>query len=389
MSKVVDRRKNNRNKSAGNRKKFIDRYKRVIKKSIDKIAEKKSIKDFDKDQEVTVQDTMNEPTFRHGKDSGNKEYVLPGNKQYKTGDKVDKPESDSGGRGTKGSNSGEGEDEFTFTLSKDEFLDIYFSDMRLPRYIKEGLKSDKKFIRRKAGYSKEGIPARLNIKKTFEHAIARKISTKAQGKKPRYLDDEDVRYDYYTKKPKLVRQAVMFCLMDVSVSMGETEKMLAKKFFLFLYLFLNKEYTKVDIRFIRHTTEADEVTEDEFFYGKKTGGTIVSSALKKTLNIIKDDYDLDKWNVYVCQASDGDNWQLDDADCVTVLENDLLPKVQYYAYIQTEEPDRIAWKEKYGLADLYTLYTSVAKNNKHLNTARVSHPEEIYPVLRELFKEQT
>ena len=116
-----------------------------------------------------------------------------------------------------------------------------------------------------------------------------------------------MRYRRFEPQPKPVAQAVMFCLMDVSGSMTEHMKDLAKRFFALLYLFLKRRYKHVDIVFIRHTHEAREVDEETFFYSPETGGTVVSTALEEMARIVDDRYPPDDWNIYAAQASDGDN----------------------------------------------------------------------------------
>jgi len=173
--------------------------------------------------------------------------------------------------------------------------------------------------------------------------------------------------------------------MDVSGSMGEHEKLLAKKFFLLFYLFLEKEYKTVEIIFIRHTQEAKEVDENEFFYGRVTGGTIVSSGLNLINKIIEDRIDENTSNIYVAQASDGDNFE-NDGECVEALTV-LLAKVQYFAYVQTEDFRRRQTKMKYDIKDLWDTYGKVG--DKKLNKGRLYSPTDVYPVLRNLFKKET
>ena len=381
---IVDRRKAGKNKSVGNRQKFIKRYKNRIKRSVDSIASDKGITDVLKDRKITIdQDDLDEPNFNYDLSTGERDVILPGNKNLQKGDKIDRPPQSDEGQGTEGSNEGEGFDEFTFTLTKEEFLDLYFSDMKLPDFIKESMKGSDKYKFKRTGYSKDGIPARLDLVKTLKQAMARRIAT---GSK-RYLDDVDLRYKHFTKQPYPIRQAVMILLMDVSASMGEYEKTLAKKFFLLLYLFLNKVYENIELVFISHTQTAKEVTEEEFFYGKETGGTIVSSGLEKAREIINDRIDLSTTNVYISQASDGDNWPSDDNISETLLE-ELLQKVQYFAYIQTEDPRRLALKKKYAQKDLMDLYSRVAESHQNLQARHVTTPDEVYPVLRSLFEEK-
>lgn len=386
---IIDRRKDSKGKSTANRQRFLDRYKRKVKKSVDTLIDKRNIKDVFDSGEITISgDDLNEPTFRHNPRTGDKEYVLPGNKEHTRGDTFDKPKSGEGAGGTGGSPEGDSEDEFSFTLTKEEFLDIYFKDLALPSFVKEGVKKSIYYKRKKAGYTKEGIPARLNVKKTMESAIARRIATKSQGKKPRYLDDVDIRYDYHTTYPLPAKTAVMFCLMDVSASMGEHEKVLAKKFFILLYLFLHKEYESIEIRFVRHTHVAKEVTEEEFFYGRLSGGTTISVGLRLIEEIIDAEYDLDTTNIYLAQCSDGDNWPSDDEEVEKIIAGGLLNKLQYYAYLQVESEDRVNARITYPGYDFYNTMSQLARKHQKINISHATDADQIYPALAELFKKE-
>lgn len=378
---IVDKRKSGKNKSVGNRQKFLKRYKARIKRSVEEIASDKGITDVLKDRKITIdQDEIEEPNFNYDMTTGERDVIFTGNKSLKKGDKIYRPPS-SDEEDTEGSDTGEGLDDFTFTLSKEEFLELYFSDLELPDFIKESLKGTNKYKFKRTGYSKEGIPARLDLLKTLKQALARRIATKSK----RYLDNIDLRYKHFTKQPFPVKQATMILLMDVSGSMGEFEKTLAKKFFLLLYLFLNKVYTQVEVIFISHTQEAKEVTEQEFFYGKETGGTIISSGLRLVKEIIDSRINLNTTNVYVSQASDGDNWGGDDEVSESLLE-DILTKVQYFAYIQTEDADRLERKQRFNIEDAMTLYKEIAFRHKNLQVRHVTTEKEVYPVLRSLFE---
>jgi uncharacterized sporulation protein YeaH/YhbH (DUF444 family) len=378
---IVDRRKTNKNKSVGNRQKFIKRYKSRIKRSVDELASKKGITDVLKERKVTIdQDEIEEPNFGFDMSTGERDVIFTGNKTLQKGDKIRRPPIDEES-GTSGGESGQELDDFTFILTKEEFLDLYFSDMQLPDFIKESMKGCQKWKFQRTGFSKEGIPPRLDLVKTLKQAMARRIATGSS----RYLDDIDLRYKHFTKKPFPVKQATMILLMDVSASMGEFEKSLAKKFFLLLYLFLNKVYRYVDVIFISHTQEAKEVTEHEFFYGKESGGTIVSSGLQLVKEIIDTRIDLSVTNVYISQASDGDNWEEDEELSESLLV-DLLMKVQYFAYIQTEDKTRLQQKQKYGLKDLMIQYSVLVDQYKNLQCRYVTDDSEVYPVLRSLFE---
>lgn len=404
---IIDKRQSSKNKSVGNRQKFIKRYKSRLKKSVDKISDSKGITDVLKDRKVVIdKDDIHEPGFDFDLSTGEREMVFPGNRTKQKGDKIYRPEEDEGA-GTGAGDSGEGLDEFTFTLTKEEFLELYFSDMELPSFIKESLKGSTKVKWKRNGYSKDGIPPRLDLVKTLKQGLARRIATRKSCEecieeqvpqctacngtgysgKQRFLDDIDLRYKHFTKQPFPIRQAVMICLMDVSGSMGQFEKGIAKKFFLLLYLFLHKVYKEVSVIFISHTTDAKEVTEQEFFYSKENGGTIVSSGLTLVNQIIDERIDLVSTNVYISQASDGDNWSDDDEVSQELLEQ-ILDKVQYMAYIQTESPERVRRKQRYIMPDLMKVYEQVANTHKNLQVRQVTSESEVYPVLRSLFEKE-
>lgn len=382
---IIDRRSvTNKNKSVVNRQKFIKRYKQKIKDSIDNIANDKGITDILNNKKVKVKaNSTDEPSFNFDYSKGNHEHVYPGNKTMRKGDEIQNPEDDEGEAGSRGGPcDAELFDEFTFTLTKDEFLDLYFSDMALPKFIKEQLNKSVKYKLKRAGYVKEGVPSRLDLLKTLKQSLARRIATGST----RYLEEIDMRFKHFTKQKLPVRQAVMICLMDVSGSMDDYKKTIAKKFFLLLYLFLHKSYPKVEVIFIRHTENAKEVTEDEFFHSRESGGTIVSAGLELTKDIIKR-YDLGTTNIYVAQASDGDNWPEDESPCLDAMSQ-ILPAVQYYAYIQTESPSSHKYKMKNGIEDLYTLYSKISDKYRNFKTSRIFQPEDVFPVLQDLFKKE-
>ena len=149
-----------------------------------------------------------------------------------------------------------------------------------------------------------------------------------------FLDTFDLKFNNIIRTPIPSSKAVMFCIMDVSGSMTQSVKDVAKRFFLLLYLFLKRSYKQIDVVFIRHHTQAKEVDEEEFFYSRETGGTIVSSAITMTADVIKDRYPPSQWNIYVAQASDGDNWDGDSDSCRELLLNRIMPLVQFYAYVE-------------------------------------------------------
>jgi hypothetical protein len=185
--------------------------------------------------------------------------------------------------------------------------------------------------------------------------------------------------------PKPVAQAVMFCLMDVSGSMSEHMKDLAKRFYMLLYVFLTRRYKHVDIVFIRHTDSAEEVDEQTFFHGPASGGTLVSSALEAMRDIIQARYSPADWNIYAAQASDGDN-MLSDCDLAArLLTEAILPATQFFAYLEVSEGVTSVFDEMPD-SSLWTLYEKLVAGGAPLSIRRVCERSQIYPVFHDLFQ---
>lgn len=427
----IDRRKNPTGKSLGNRQKFTRRAKGQIKEAVEKALKDRSIQDFDKKQDISIPSKgTKEPFFHHSSEGGTRDYVHPGNQDFQKGDRIRRPEKGGGSGSGKGdpSDSGEGEDEFTFTLTQDEVLDVLFEGLELPNMDKTSMNQVTKTEYRRAGVTASGSPTNMNLIRTMRNSFGRRLALKrpttaeveelteqlitlemknektpenldelekirdelerlkSKQKWVPYIDPIDVRYNAFEKVSIPSSQAVMFCLMDVSASMGEHEKDLAKRFFVLLHLFLKRKYEKVDVVFIRHTQNAEEVDEETFFYSTQTGGTIVASALEEMQSIYKSRYPIDEWNIYAAQASDGDAFGNDAKICADMLMEDILPKCQYYTYIEIEDERRDALGM--GETSLWGEYGNIPKDSGKFTMSKVTEPEDVIPVFRELFSKE-
>lgn len=419
MSQIIDKRHNNRHKSAVNRRRFLERFKKQIRKSVANAVANRSITDFEHGEKITIpnKDTT-EPTFKHGIGKTGT-IVLPGNKDFSRGDKIPRPQANDGEVGTQASNSSEtSEDDFGFEISREEFLEIFFDDLELPNMLKKQLGLAQIVRPVRAGFTSDGVPTNLNIVRTMRNALARRIAmiapkkqelkqaeqelenllhTHAKNsniikqqqekivavsekiKRVPFIDPFDLKYNRRIAQPMPASKAVVFCIMDVSGSMDEAKKDLAKRFFILLYLFLTKTYETIEIVFIRHHTSAKEVSEQDFFYSRETGGTVVSSALELMGDIIHDRYPTNEWNIYGAQASDGDNWNNDSPHCKEILMSKIMPYVQYFAYVE------IMPRHHQSLWDEYNQIKAVFPN---FAMQHITHMKEIYPIFRELFKRQ-
>ena len=421
MTYIVDRRLNGKNKSSVNRQRFLQRYRAHIQKAVSDAVTGRKLTDLDTGEKITIpKKEISEPMFQHGT-AGNRRIVHPGNKEFVTGDQIARPNGGGGGGGGSGDagQDGEGEDEFSFSISRDEFLEFLFEDLALPNLIKRHLAGVDSFKLRRAGVVSDGSPTKLNIVRSMRSSLARRIAIGAplraqlqelldaresllrspepalferrigeldeeiaqlqsRLQKIPFLDSYDLRYNFHAKQPQPSAKAVMFCLMDVSGSMNQNMKEIAKRFFLLLYLFLQRNYERTEVVFIRHHTSAKEVDEQEFFYSRETGGTIVSSALTLMHEIIQARYPAGEWNIYGAQASDGDNWADDSPVCQALLTEKLLPLCQYYTYVEIM-PRRHQ--------SLWEHYEQVRQSHPdHFAMQDINDLPDIYPVFRQLFQ---
>jgi uncharacterized protein len=410
---IIDRRKNPKGKNLPNRQRFIDKVKHNIRDHLQNSGSKRSIKG-DGDEEVQI-DGVGEPHFGYDSASGEWQYVLPGNKDFVPGDLVGKPPN-GGGSGNQ-AGTGSSEDDFTFHISKEEYLDIIFEDLELRDLVKRSDDAAVSWERRRAGITKQGSASNLDLVRSLRNSLGRRIALafpldrqireleeaiaacsdkeqllqleqelealRIRRLSVSYIDPVDIRYKRYEQTPCPNNQAVMFCVMDVSASMGETHKEIAKRFFLLLYLFLEKKYSKVDIVFIKHTDQASEVTEQEFFYGTDSGGTIVSTGLDLLEKIIQQRYPVDSWNLYCVQASDGDN-ATSDYDIMMKIMYRLLPMFQFFVYHEID-PDAAARSLLFARTTVANVLKRIQDHYENLAVVESSDIAEVVPLFRQVF----
>lgn len=424
---IVDRRLNPGGKSFANRQRFLRRAKETVQRAVREQSKDRDIRDLEQSGEIVIPvDGIREPSFRREGTGGRRDHILPGNREYVEGDLIERPEGGrGGGGGSEAGGGGGGEDAFRFVLSREEFLAIFLDDLELPDLAKRKLAvTEAKGIRR-AGYTTTGSPANLALSRTMKVALARRIALgrpggeevaaleadiaeseregadpdriaalraeldRVAGRRGRipWIDPLDLRYRRYEPFPKPIAQAVMFCLMDVSGSMTEHKKDIAKRFFMLLHVFLTRRYKHVDIVFIRHTDRASEVDEDTFFHSPETGGTLVSSALAEMKRVLDERYSPQDWNIYAAQASDGDNMSTDSERTALLLRDAILPACQYFAYLEVGDPSGTQLGFiSHGPTSLWRTYEVLGVAGARFDMRKVNRQEDIYPVFRQLFQ---
>ncbi|MCO5106654.1 MAG: YeaH/YhbH family protein [Burkholderiaceae bacterium] len=417
MSVIIDRRPNDRSGSAVNRERFMRRYRAQIRRAVDDMVADRSIRDMERGGKVGIPTRdISEPVFRHGA-GGDHEYVHPGNRDFQSGDRLPRPKGGEGGGGGSAGGDGDGTDEFSFTLSREEFMQIFFDDLELPRLARTVLGEIREQRPQRAGYATHGTPANLAVARSLRNALGRRLALTAAARRELarvtalaqadppaaddgagaaargadalvarlerriarvpFLEEIDLRYRHRTMVAQPVARAVMFCLMDVSASMDQDKKDLAKRFFTLLHLFLARKYEHVDVVFIRHTDDAEEVDEERFFHDRKTGGTVVLSALALMNRIVEERYAQAGWNVYGAQASDGDAFGADPEKSRGFLESTLLPRVRHFAYVEVSDDDTAT-------TTLSAAYRRIEARQFAMREVR--EPRDIWPVFRGLFQ---
>jgi len=420
LQQIIDRRLSGKNKSVGNRERFLRRHKDQIREAVRRAVDGRGIRDMERGEDVHIpKKDLTEPVFGHG-EGGVREVVRPGNTEHVKGDRIAKPQGGQGQGGSQASDTGDGEDDFVFHLTKEEFMQVFFEDLALPNLERTQLAETPEWKSHRAGFTSDGTPTNLHVVRSMRGALGRRIAL-AMGKRRSvleleaeleelkkqdqndheiqrlvleteahiellreriagipFLDPIDLRFRSRVRTPVPTSRAVMFCLMDVSGSMDEARKDLAKRFFILLYLFLTRHYEKIDVVFIRHHTQAQEVDEQNFFHATETGGTVVSSALVLMEEIIRARYSPSEWNIYGAQASDGDNWHHDSGRCRDLLSQQILPLCRYFAYVQVAEAEQNLWEE----------YCKLEESCRHFAMKKAVEVDQIYPVFRELFKKE-
>jgi uncharacterized sporulation protein YeaH/YhbH (DUF444 family) len=417
MSTLIDARHRGRDKSADNRARFLRRFKGLLRTKVADLAKQRSIRDSTQGAEVELSpNDISEPRFRHRAGSGAESRVLPGNERFTRGQTIPR-RPPAGGQGPGGGDPGEGdsEDVFRFALTRDEYLAILFDDLELPRLLRTQQADMTETRMRRAGYTRQGVPGTLAVPRTMKTSLARRIAlagslreqlrmtrvrletleqTPQQEQVPDeakalrahlealenrlrtvpFLDELDLRYRASVPFQLPRTAAVMICLMDVSSSMDEDLKDIAKRFFLLLYLFLERKYERIELVFVRHTDDAEECDEREFFHGTKSGGTRVLAGLQK-VSEIANRYASAQWNLYLAQASDGDAFGDDGARSAQFLSEHLCEQLRFAVYLGVGNEEN---------STLARNYRSVM-DGPNFSMAHAATRDQVYPAFRTLF----
>lgn len=434
----VDRRKTGRGKSLNNRQKLLKRIKDSIKNAkpedidaggVQKSGGAQGAGSYTNPVKI-AKHALVEPVFHYDSNSGVREIVLIGNDHWLKGDEF--PLQKSGGSGGGKGNAGpgeEGEDDFIINISRSEFFDVFFEDCELPDLKETHEKDLPEHVMQRAGFQKVGNPGQLSVIRSFKLSKARRLALthasrdelaeleaeiewlmaddceqetdkwfarvqevtlriaelKAKINAVAVFEDVDLRYRKTEKIQVKASDAVLGMIMDISGSMDETKKRMARKFFSLQYAFIKRKYPQTDLIFIAHTDEADEMTEEEFFTTRKSGGTIVSPAWALMHKIIRERYDANQTNIYVSYAGDGDNWDDDNTLILDEIEGGgkgLLSKIRHAVYVQVGQ----SFAAGYGNAPgLWQIMKSIAASNQKFAAIKLEDEGQVFDAFKSLY----
>lgn len=437
----VDRRKTGRGKSLNNRQKLLRRIKDSIKNSkpedidADGVAATGTPGAKSMNNPVKVaKSALEEPVFHYSRDVGEREVVLIGNDEFLKGDNFPLSSPDdamSAGRGD------DGEDDFIINISRSEFFDVFFEDCELPDMQENHERVIPEAVMKPAGFQKSGNPGQLSVIRSFKNAQARRLALtrtsreelellqqlkleiaqflfgkvinltdkeientlklaeieiriaelKAKIASVGLFEDVDLRFKKSEKVQVKSADAVFIMLMDVSGSMDEEKKRIARKFFSLQYAFIKRKYPQTDLVFIAHTENSYELSEEEFFTTRLNGGTVVSPAFALAHQIIKSRYDARQSNIYLSYASDGDNYEIDNALVMEEIENKgLLTKLRHMVYAQVGQSFTAGFN--WG-STLNNTMKSIASTSKKLITIEIDNEFEVFQAFKKIYKKRT
>jgi uncharacterized protein len=280
-----------------------------------------------------------------------------------------------------------GQDVYEVEVTLEDIDQFLFDDLELPDFLVKQLRQipvlDKAGM---TGISRYGTTSRLHRLGTMRARIKRERAQQHEGAPSGSgFIDEDLRFRRLAERTRMSSNAVLMCMMDVSGSMDDSKKFLARIFFWLLYRFVQSKYEHAELVFITHHAAAREVDEDEFFHTMESGGTVVSSAYELALDVIDSRYPSDEWNIYAFHISDGDNWQ-DDNTHVVELARKLLVHCNLFGYGQVNPTDSFYFPV--GIARQWSTVFDVLKpleqSYTNIGFVKLETREDVYPQFREL-----
>tara|TARA_R110000796_G_scaffold67777_1_gene155560 strand:+ start:7352 stop:8545 length:1194 start_codon:yes stop_codon:yes gene_type:complete len=381
-------------RAAGDRTRHRQKIEKAIKESIKDVVAEESIIGQNGNKKIRIPvKGIKEHRFVYGANKNNKQVGSAQGKEVNQGQRIGhrRRQRPTEGQGDKPGNQ-PGEEMYEIEMSLEELAGYLFNDLELPELEKKSFKFTTQEKMKRKGKRPYGIRPRLSKKETIKQKIRRKkAAIKAGSYDPESgerftFHESDLRYKHIAPVKKENTAAVVFFVMDVSGSMSKSKKFLARSFFFLLYQFLNHKYSSIDVVFISHTAEANEVNEDQFFTQVPSGGTLVSTGLKKVEEIVEKRYHPNNWNIYTFYCGDGDNWSIDNKESLDAFkrlkeinqamcytEIGKLYDYREYSLFAGGNPEKRLWD-----------WTKLAED-KNFKRIRLQESKDIWPAFKKLF----
>jgi sporulation protein YhbH len=365
-------------RSAGDRLRHREKVRQSIRENIADIIAEESIIGRDRHKIIKVPIRgIKEYRFIHGENAPG---VAQGEGEVSPGDVIEE-----GGHGQKGGGKAgnqPGIDYYETDVTLDELINIMFEDLELPDLERKKLREiESERQSRRKGYRPVGIRLRLDKRRTVKEKLRRRVasrgtSRKGEGEeKERFpFHEDDLVYRHVTTEIRKESNAVVICMMDTSGSMDTMKKYLARSFFFLLCQFVSTKYRNIEIVFIAHHTQANEVTEEEFFTKGEAGGTLISSAYERALDIIAARYHPSLWNIYAFHCSDGDNFDADN-DAALRRAQELCEMCNLFGYGEIKPHGHYAYE-----SSMMTIFRRLAAPN--FLTIRIERKEDVFPTFK-------
>jgi len=369
-------------RSASDRRRHKEKIEKAIRDGIHNIVADESIIGQDGKKKIKIPvKGIKEYRFVYGENENNKKVGSAPDKDIKRGQKIGESTKKKGAKPGEPGNEA-GNEYYDIEISLDELAEYLFKELNLPDLERKALKKIMSEKIRRKGYRKEGIRPRLDKKKSAIERIKRKKATKRTGKSEEELfpfHENDLIYRHFKKTKKECASAVIFFVMDISGSMTQEKKFLARSFFFLLYHFIRSKYENTEVVFISHDTKAYEVNEEQFFSRGNSGGTLVSTALDMVCDVVEKRFHPNSWNVYTFQCSDGDNWPDDTPNVLSAVEK-IKRFSQLFGYCEIAPTDNGTWFAEAKLSKVYESLT-----DKKLKMAEVKTKDDIWPAFKKFF----
>jgi len=363
-----------------------ERVKEAIRKNLGSIVSNESIILSDGKRSVKVPiRSLDEYKFRF--DYRKRKHVGQGDGKTKVGDVLarEDPQGQGAGGGSGPAGQGPGGEYYEAEVNIDELAALIFEDLHLPFLEEKAKKAMPAKTTRFNEIRRTGVMANLDKRRMILENIRRNAR---EQKRARFgnVKKEDLRFKTWEEDTRYESNAVVISMMDVSGSMGEFKKYIARSFFFWMVRFLRTKYDNVEIVFISHHTEAKEVTEEQFFTQGESGGTVVSSAYQLALEIIKERFPPSDWNIYPFHFSDGDNYYSDNEEAVR-LADELISTCNLFGYGEIGEEGASGYRRSSGA--LLSIFNDRLKNNERFVGVRIDDKEDVYPALKQFFGKST